>query len=335
MPKVVIDQPCELLSPAKDGLARVGEVWVPHSFERHEFVRLAMCADAILSWSGVPINRELLESAPRLQIVAVAATGYDHVDVEAATELGIVVANQPGASADSVAEFAIFLIIGLLRKALPALQATKRGKWLPLAELGGRELCGKTAGVIGLGRIGTRVSTLLVHFGCRVLGYDPHLPAGRWPPAVQSVPLDELLRQADVVTLHVPGTAETRGLLGRRELEGLKAGAVLVNTARSPVVDERVLTELLQAGRLDGAALDVFPEEPPDLSRPLYQLPNVVVSPHMAALTEEALLRYELGVVEAIAAVLVDGRWPDTAVNRREDVPWRFMQPLAREEGQR
>lgn len=322
---MAVDQPCVLPPEAMEILRRVGEVRIPSSFERDEFVELARGAHALLSWSGVPVSAAVLESASRLEVVSVAAVGYDHVDVEAATRLGVVVANQPGAGTDSVAEWTVFLIIGLLRNAMSALQATKAGQWLPLTELEGRELRGQRVGVIGLGRIGSRVAALLGAFGCEILGYDPHLSAERWPEHVTRVSLADLLEKADVVTLHVPLTPETSGLLGREQLAHLKRGAYLVNTARAGVVDEEALVESLRSGHLGGAAIDVFPEEPPNLSCPLYRLPNVIVSPHMAALTREALRRYAEGAAQAIYSVLVERRWPATAVNKCDGIRWRFL----------
>jgi D-3-phosphoglycerate dehydrogenase len=237
--------------------------------------------------SGTRVTRRLIDAAPRLRWVARAGAGLDNIDVPAARERGIAVLNVPGANSVAVAELTMGLLLALFRR-IPAADASlRRGAW-EKSKLMGRELRGKTLGIVGLGRIGREVARRALAFEMSCLAADPVVSEADGSAAgVTLLPLHELLARADIVTLHVPATAETRGLIGAAEIARMRRGAVLVNAARGGLVDEAALHAALASGALSGAALDVYATEPP-LASPLLSLPNVVATPHLGASTIEA-----------------------------------------------
>ena len=274
--------------------------------------RLSDCA-ALVVRSGTRVTRRLLEAAPCLRVVGRAGVGVDNVDVEAATERGVWVVNAPNSNAVAVAEHVFALLLSLARRVPWAWDSLRRGEWQRGA-FRGVELAGKTLGIIGLGRTGTRVAERAKALGMTVAAYDPFLaPAQATALGVELLPLDALLAVSDFVSLHVPGAPGTAGLIGRRELAACKPGAYLVNCSRGTVVDEAALLEALDCGRLAGAALDVFSQEPPLGSR-LVAHPKVVATPHIAGMTEEAQQNVALAVVDQVLDVL-QGKQPLHPVN--------------------
>lgn len=265
--------------------------------------------DAILS-TYTRMTRAVMSAAPALKVVARYAVGYDTIDVAAATDLGIVAANVPDYGTQEVADHTMALLLAAVRKLLPYDRALREGRWgfgtgHPIGRLAGR-----TLGIVGLGRIGSAVAVRAQGFGLRVLACDPYIPAARFQAAgATSAPLHEVLAAADYLCLHVPLTAETRGMIGREALALMKPGAYLVNSCRGEVVDQAALAAALAAGRLAGAALDVFAEEPVPVAEPLLRLPNVLVTPHVAWYSEEATVAKVRGTAEAVAAVM-QGGWP-------------------------
>jgi D-3-phosphoglycerate dehydrogenase len=262
------------------------------------------------------VSRRLMERAPRLKVVGRHGVGLDNVDVAAASELGVYVVNTPAANAEAVAEHALGLIVALSKQIVQGDRELRAGNWDARYSLIGRELHRRTLGVVGCGRIGCLVAQMAhAAFKVEVLYYDvvarPELEA---ESNAQRVGLKELLRRADYVTLHVPLIPNTRGLLGERELALMKPTALLVNTSRGQVVDESALTEALTSKRIAGAGLDVFWTEPLPADSPLLSLQNVLLTPHMAAHTEEALRNMSL-VSKDIVAVL-EGQEPEHCVNR-------------------
>lgn len=232
------------------------------------------------------IDRAALDAADRLQVIARYGVGIDSVDLVAAAEKGISVTNTPGANAISVAELALGLMLALARQIPEAAAAAHQGKF---PRLSGVSLEGKTVGILGLGAIGKQLARRLAGFDCRVLAYDP-FPDDVFiqSHAVLLRPIDEILREADFISLHMPLLPGTRGMVNREFLSKMKKGAYLVNTSRGEVVDERALLDALQTGRLRGAALDAFQVEPPDPTHPLLALPNVIATPHLGAQTDGA-----------------------------------------------
>jgi len=243
--------------------------------------------DAWIVRGATKVTRRLIEGAPRLRWVARAGAGLDNIDVVAAKERGIAVLNVPGANAVAVAELVFGLLLGLLRK-IPAADASlRRGEW-EKSRFQGRELRGKTLGIVGLGKIGRAVAKRAQAFEMTCVGHDPLVPeADARALGVEPLSLDTLLARADIVTLHAPMMAETKGLFGAAQFARMPKGAILVNAARGGLVDEAALVAALRSGQLGGAALDVFGEEPPS-DWILVNLPNVVATPHVGAATVEA-----------------------------------------------
>lgn len=281
---------------------------------RAELERALAGADALIVRSETPVTAELLSRAPRLRVIARAGTGVDTIDVHAATRRGIAVMNAPGANTVSAAEHALGLLLALVRRIPWASEAMRRGEW-DRKRFEGTELRGKTMGVVGLGRIGGHVAQLARAFGMHVLGHDPYLAPERAAELqVKLVALDELLRTADVVTLHVALTEQTRHLINAGRLTLMKRSAVLINTARGELVDERALAEAIGAGRIAGAAIDVFAVEPLPADSPLRTLDRVILTPHLAASTAEAQERVATEICTAVRDALLDGDL-STAIN--------------------
>ncbi len=233
------------------------------------------------------IDRAALEAADALKVIARYGVGVDRIDLEAARARGIVVTNTPSANAGSVAELTIGLMIALARSIPAADAATKAGRW---PRLTGVALEGKTIGLIGFGSIGQQTARHLQGFDCRILIYDPAVtPEAAHSYQVEWAALEEVAAQADFLSLHLPLTPTTRGMVNADFLGRMKPGAFLVNTARGELIDDEALIGALSDGRLRGAALDVFSSEPPDPRHPLLRLPNVIVTPHAGAHTDAAM----------------------------------------------
>ena len=269
--------------------------------------------DGIVIRSATRLTRDLIDRATRLKVIGRAGVGVDNVDVDAATRRGIVVANAPESTVVSAAEQTIGLIVALARNIPQAHAALKGGRW-ERSRWGGVELAGKTLGVVGFGRIGQQVARRAVGLGMTVLAYDPFVGSERFRElgVDQAETLDELLGTAEIVTLHSPLTDETRCLIDRDTIARMRDGARLVNAARGALVDEEALLEALRSGKLAGAALDVFSAEP--YEGPLLELDQVVVTPHLAASTDEAQDRAGVIVAEQVVAAL-DGGIVSNAVN--------------------
>jgi D-3-phosphoglycerate dehydrogenase len=269
--------------------------------------------DAIVIRSATKLDAALIARADRLKVIGRAGVGVDNVDVEAATRRGIVVANAPESTVISAAEHTVGLLLALSRHIPQAHAALKEGRW-ERSRYGGLELAGKTLGVLGFGRIGQQVARRALGLEMRVVAFDPFVAKERYRElGVERVETqDEVLATADFLTLHLPLTAETGGSIDASALSRMKDGVRIVNAARGELVDESALIEALQSGKVAAAALDVFSAEP--YSGPLLELDNVVVTPHLAASTEEAQDRAGLIVAEQVAAAL-EGALVTNAVN--------------------
>jgi len=269
--------------------------------------------DAIVVRSATKLTADVIAKAERLKVIGRAGVGIDNVDVDAATRRGIVVANAPESTVVSAAEHTIGLIVALARNIPQAHAALKQGRW-ERARWGGVELDGKTLGIVGFGRIGQQVARRALALGMRVVACDPFVSEDRFRElGVEHAPtLDDALGAADFVTLHSPLTDETTGLIGSEAIAKMRDGARLVNAARGSLVDEEALAEAIRSGKLAGAALDVFAEEP--YAGPLLELDDVIVTPHLAASTDEAQDRAGVIVAEQVAAAL-EGGVVATAVN--------------------
>jgi len=264
-------------------------------------------AHALIVRSETRVTASLMARAPHLRIVARAGTGVDTIDVHAATRRGIAVMNTPGANTVSAGEHAMGLLLALVRRISDAAAALRRGEW-DRKRFEGTELRGKTMGVVGLGRIGGHVAQLARAFGMQVVGHDPYLlPERASELHVRLLPLDQLLRTADVVTLHVALTDQTHHLIDANRLKLMKPTAVLINTARGELVDELALADAIKEKRIGGAAIDVFAIEPLPADSPLRSLDRVILTPHLAASTSEAQERVAMEICGAVREALVAG----------------------------
>jgi D-3-phosphoglycerate dehydrogenase len=284
----------------------------------HDPARVPDRADAVFAYS-LRVDETLLDRLPRCRVVARCGAGYDNVDVAAARRRGIAITYVPEYGSVDVAEHTIALLLGCARRLAAADAAVRAGRWPGYPELGPmRRLGGRTLGLVGFGRIAREVARMALGLGLRVAASDPYVAAAEVRAAgVTPLGFDELLATADVVSVHLPLTAATRGLIGAAELARMKAGAVLLNTARGALVDTAALVEAVRSGRLSGAGLDVTDPEPLPAGHPLLALPQVVLTPHSAALAEEALADLRRTAVADVLLVLA-GRPPRFPVPTQE-----------------
>ena len=267
----------------------------------------------IIVRSRTKVTKDVLSRATRLKVIGRSGVGVDNIDVPEATARKVVVVNAPAASTVSVAELAIGHIVSLLRHLPEADLSVRSGKW-EKARFEGRELFGKTLGLLGSGRIGAEVAKRAQAFGMKVIAHDPYLsPKIAEGLGIRLVERDPLFRDADVLSIHAALTSETRGLVGAPQLAKMKRTAILVNCARGEIVDEAALADALRAGTIAGAAIDVYAKEPP-IGSPLLTAPNAVFTPHLGASTAEAQTRAGAIVVEQVVQVLA-GRRPEFVVN--------------------
>ncbi len=293
-------------------LATVEEIEMPFrplSAEVDEnFARILTKYDALLVRSGV-FDAELLARLPKLKVIVVHGAGYDQVDVNAAAEHGICVANAPGANANGVVELAVALILVASRRLADVTLAFKGEKNWNRAKLQGYELKGKTLGLFGGGRIGMGVAHIAQALGMNVKIYDPYLKKDFLSGGIVLCDtLEEVLQAADVFSLHAPLTEQTRHIINTQTLALMKESAIIVNTSRGPLIDEKALCAALAGGKLRAAALDVFEDEPPAPESPLYTLDNVVMTPHVGGSTAEALENVATLAAQGIRDFLETGK---------------------------
>jgi len=293
------------------------EVWPGELPPPREVLSDALAdADAAIVLLTDRIDASLLERAAKLRVVANVAVGYDNIDVDAAAARGVWVTNTPGVLHETTADFTFALLLAAARRVTVSERAARAGgwkTWSPTAFLG-PDVHGAVLGIVGLGQIGTAVARRARGFAMRTLYTSrTRKPALEEELGVEWRRLDDLLSESDFVSLHVPLTSETRGLIGAEQLRRMKPGAILVNTARGPVVDHRALVEALREGHLGGAALDVTDPEPLPLDHPLWAFENVVITPHIASASERTRARMAEMAAENVIAVLA-GREPPNPV---------------------
>lgn len=277
--------------------------------DTEEFEKILARADAVIIRSTL-FTEEMMKKAPKLKVIGRHGAGTDNIDLSAAEKLGIKVVTTPQANTDSVAEYVITVALMLLKRIPEVAVSLRRGDFsssagsLPgqvdRAGLTGREASGMRLGLIGAGAIGAAVAQRALHMGMHVAAYDPFLDRAKERSFELVDDLDELLSCSDIVSLHVPGGPESRHLIGRRELELMPPGAILINAARGELIDLAALTSLLESGHLSGAAIDVYATEPPDTNSELFCAPNLILTPHMAAMTEGALQRMSTQVTTQV-----------------------------------
>lgn len=301
-----VGEPAMRRLSARFEVRRDDDLWRDHA----RLLAAVAEADGLLVRNQTRVVREVFAAAPRLKVVGRHGAGLDNIDLAAAGEAGVVVTSTPEENAVSVAEHTFALMLAVSRRIVVADAAVRRGEW-PRAAMTGFELHGKILGLLGVGRIGFRVALRARAFGMTVIGHDPYLPASS-PLATESgverlATVEEVLARADLVSVHLPMTDETRGLLSAERLALLKPGAVVINTSRGEIVDEPALLEALRSGRLAGAGLDVRAVEPPGADDPFAALASVVLTPHLAAFTVEAQDRVSETVALDIERVLTGG----------------------------
>jgi len=293
----ILSPHCHCIAPWHDG-SETGEI--PEAAE----------AIMVRTYS---VTAERMEAASRLRVIAKHGVGIDNIDVASATARRIPVLWTPEANADAVAQHALALMLGLANRLAGADEALRGGRFLERLDFGSVELTGRVLGIIGLGRIGSRVARRAhLGLGMEILAYDPFIDASDVATLVDD--LGELLSRADVVTLHVPLTDETRGFINASALAHMKPTAFLVNTSRGPVIDEEALAQALTDGGLAGAGIDVFRNEPPAPDHPFLTAPRVILTPHVAGLSDQALVRVATEAAQGILDVL-QGRRPASPVN--------------------
>ena len=302
MVKILITD--EIHEDAVKILERVGDVEIATNLSKEELKKKIEDVDVIVVRSGTKLTRDVLEHAKKLKIIARAGVGVDNIDVQYATEKGIIVVNSPDASSISVAELTMGLMLSAARNIPQATASLKRGEW-DRKSFKGIELYGKTLGVIGLGRIGQQVVKRAKAFGMNIVGYDPYIPedVARSLGVKLLNDINELCKVSDFITLHVPLTPKTRHIIGKEQISLMKKNAIIVNCARGGLIDEKALYEALKDRRIRSAALDVFEEEPPK-DNPLLKLDNVIGTPHQGASTEEAQKSAGIIVAKQIVKIL-------------------------------
>ncbi|QLC49977.1 glycerate dehydrogenase [Methanolobus zinderi] len=288
--KIVVADSIYLPEEYRKKLESLGELNVfdtmPDSMDKF-IERIRDAEIVIVGRFGFP--KEAFQAASNLKMISVWQTGYDHIDIEAANEAGVIVSNVPGYAFDAVAELVFAFVLSLLRKVHVADRKIREGKF-DWKDYVGNELMGKTIGVLGTGNIGIRVIQIAHGFNMNILSVTRHPNSSKETRlGIKFVDMDTLLKESDIVTLHVPLTPETEKMIGEAELEKMKSSAILINTARGKVVDEDALIEALRERKIRGAGLDVFEKEPLPMDSPLMELENVMLTPHIAFLSEESL----------------------------------------------
>ncbi|HEX6499946.1 MAG TPA: phosphoglycerate dehydrogenase [Micromonosporaceae bacterium] len=303
----------ELAPAALDVLSNDFEVRHVDGADRSALLPALADVNAVIVRSATQIDAEAIAAAPKLKVVARAGVGLDNVDVPAATSRGVMVVNAPTSNIVSAAEQAIALLLAVARNTASACAALKAGEW-KRSKYTGVEIQGKTVGVVGLGRIGVLFAQRMAAFGTRLIAYDPYVqPARAAQLGVRLVGLEELLRESDFISIHLPKTPETVGLIGAKELALVKPGVRIVNAARGGLIDEQALADAIAEGRVAGAGIDVYAKEPCTAS-PLFAFDNVVATPHLGASTAEAQDKAGLAVARSVKLAL-QGEFVPDAVN--------------------
>ena len=317
----------EELSPATvEALGPDFEIRYCDGADRSALLPAIADVDAILIRSATKVDAEALAHAKQLKVVARAGVGLDNVDVKAATNAGVMVVNAPTSNIVSAAELAVALLLASARNVVPANEALKRGEW-KRSKYSGVELSDKVVGVVGFGRIGILVAQRLSAFGVQLIAYDPYVqPARAAQLGVRMVELDELLETADFITVHLPKTPETLGLIGDEALRKVKPTVRVINAARGGIVDEQALYQAIAEGRVAGAGVDVYAKEPCTDS-PLFALDAVVATPHLGASTDEAQEKAGIAVARSVRLALQGELVPD-AVNVQGGVLSESVKPL-------
>lgn len=300
-----------------ESLDRIAHVVEVDAATKTDFIAGARDADALITSWGFPITREIIEALDRCVVIGVASVGVDMVDVDAATDLGIVVTNVPDVFTEEVADHTMMLLLGLARRVKQMNEVASSGEWSRGWDVLGKvpRLWGQTLGLVSFGNVARAVARRAASFGMRILSYDPYVSELKMTgEGVEPVSMGDLLERSDYVSVHPGHNSETYHMLSTGEFEAMKPTAVLINCARGATVDERALIAALQQGQIAAAGLDVLEQEPPDRDNPLLHMPNVLITPHVAAATTRMRPEARRRVGREVALVL-RGRWPMSCVN--------------------
>ena len=293
----------------------VNVIELPPGSTEETLAGLIAGADGLITRGSIKITREMMESSPRLKSVGVHGIGCDHVNLVAARELGKGVCNTPDAVTVSVAEMALAMTLALLRNVVSADKAVRAGEWKrKYGDLIGVELAGMKVGIIGMGRIGKATAVRMQAFGAKISYWSrTRKPGLEEEFGFKWMELDDLVRESELISLHIPVTPETRKIIDARRIQSMRDGAYIVNTARGKVIDEEAMIEALRSGRVKGAALDVFEDEPLSTDSPLCAMDNVILTPHLSASNVEGMIRMAVQVAEGVLKT-INGGTPDNPV---------------------
>ena len=280
--------------------------------EEEDLIRACREADGLINQYAL-LTRKVLEGLPKCKVVSRYGVGVDSIDLKAATDLGIIVANVPDYCIDEVSNQTIAMILTLIRKTAFFNQKVKSNQWDFHLGIPIYRIHGKTLGLIGSGRIGLEVAKKISAFGVKVIAFDPYLQkAGE---GIELTDFDTVLKKSDFISVHCPLNESTRHLIGEKEFQKMAKKPLFINTSRGPIIDEIALIQALEEGRISGAGLDVLEKEPPDLQNPLLKMENVILSPHVSFYSVESISELKRRTAENVSSVLL-GKWPKSVVNR-------------------
>lgn len=318
-PKILITEALPLVKEERRILEKHAIVKIAQSCEEHDLVNEVSDADLIMVVYA-RITKKIIDSAKNLKGIVRYGIGVDNIDLETATRRRILVANVPDYCVGAVADYTFSLLLTLSRKLMLADQVVKTRGWevwtSPSSKLKGIDLERKVLGLVGVGKIGRAVAARAKGFDMKIIGYDPYLNKEMAKAfCIELCDLETLLKNSDFISIHAPLTADTRGMIGEREMQLMKKTAYIINTARGPIINEMALYNALKSRCIAGAGIDVYEKEPPDFDNPLLELENIVLTPHIAYYTEQAILRLEMSAVDEAVRIL-QGRLPTNLVNR-------------------
>lgn len=297
----------------KEVFSRIeAELMLAQIREEEDLIRVCQQADGLINQYAL-LTRRVLEQLPNCKVIARYGVGVDSVDLKAATDLGIIVANVPDYCIDEVASHTVALILTLVRKTAFYDRKVKSNQWdfrqgIPIGRIRGN-----TLGLIGSGKIGLQTAKMISSFGVKVIAYDPYLKEA--PEGIQLKDFDAVLKESDFISIHCPLNESTRHLIGEKEFSKMEKKPLLINTSRGPIIDERALIQALREGRISGAGLDVLEKEPPEPDNPLLKMENVILSPHVGFYSQDSISELKRRTAQNVLDVLT-GKWPRSVVNR-------------------
>jgi D-3-phosphoglycerate dehydrogenase len=310
---VITDCDHGFIDQEKKEFGRIGAQLILAQVQKEEdLIRTCKEADGLIN-QYAPLTRRVLENLPKCKIISRYGVGLDPVDLKAATDLGIIVANVPDYCMDEVSNQTISMLLGLIRKVAFFDQKVKSGQWDFRQGRPMYRLKGKTMGLVGSGRIGLEVAKKIAAFDVKVIAFDPYLEKA--PKGIELTDLDTVLKESDFISIHCPLNDSTRHLIGEKAFKKMEKKPLLFNTSRGPIIDEKALIQALKEGLISGAGLDVLEKEPPDSQNPLLKMENVILSPHIGFYSEESIRELKHRTAENVSTVLL-GKWPRSVVNR-------------------